>query len=134
MSRSIHKLALIFSIAISSAAAAAPPRAPDIDLNGDGTVDRREFVKGRDARFTQLDRNRDSTVSRADFPDLTSTTMIAKLGRVIGMADLNKDGKVTRNEVGMAGTPLFDATDADGNGLIDGAELTNLRSLINSPL
>ena len=134
MSRSVRKLTLILSISVSSAAAAAPPRAPDIDLNGDGVVDRREFVKGRDARFTQLDRNRDSMISRADFPDLTSQTLITKLGRVIGMADLNKDGKITRNEVGMAGTPLFDSTDADGNGLIDGAELTNLRSLINSPL
>ena len=110
---------------------AAFAQATAFDLNGDGRITRPEFIAGRDARFAKYDRNRDRVITAADFPDGAGKTLPG-LGveSMIAAADINKDGKITRNELGLSGTPLFDRADADGNGIVEKAEVAKFRAQI----
>jgi len=104
------------------------------DLNKDGRIDRREFVKGREARFYALDRNKDNAVSSADFPaGAESQPLARKVGGLIAKADLNRDSKVTLDELQLSGSPLFEEADIDMNGLIEGSELTRFRTEMLRP-
>jgi EF hand len=116
----------------ASAAASAQPLI--FDLDKDGKIDRREFVKGREARFAALDRNKDQTVSSADFsPESRSRPLEQKVGKLIGTADLNRDGRVTLMELQLSGSPVFEEADIDMNGLIEGSELTRFRAELLPP-
>jgi hypothetical protein len=101
----------------------------EFDLDGDGRVNRTEFVKGRDARFERLDVNGDRMISLADFPEATRSQSLKDLvGRLFAAADMDRDGEVTRSEVGLSGTPLFNEADADHNDVVEGEELTFLNT------
>ncbi len=116
-------------IATLVAAEAASAQPLEFDLDGDGRVSRTEFVKGRDARFARIDTNGDRVISASDFPqDSRSQSLIALTGRLFAMADLDRDSKVTREELGLSGTPLFDEADTNKNDVIENEELTHLRA------
>jgi Ca2+-binding EF-hand superfamily protein len=118
---------LLGMLALLAAADAASAKPLTFDLDGNGRVDRREFVKGREARFHALDHNGDHVVSAADFsPESQSRPLIALMGRMIGAADLNRDGKVTLSELQLSGSPVFEAADLNMNGELDSGELKNL--------
>jgi len=119
---------------ILSATAAAAAERLTFDLNKDGKIDRREFVKGREARFVALDRNKDNAVSSADFPaESRGRPLARKVERLISAADLNRDSKVTLDELQLSGSPIFEEADTDMNGLIEGSELTRFRAELLSP-
>jgi Ca2+-binding EF-hand superfamily protein len=129
MTRSIRLLAA--TLVLATATGGAKAEVPDFDLNADGRVDRAEFVAGRDARFARLDRNHDTVISDADFPAGSHSLPVqARMGKLFASADIDRDGTVTREELGTSGTPLFDKADANGNYYIDGAELTELRNML----
>jgi EF hand len=133
MQQSHRLIATVFLCAIASGVAQG--QVPEFDLNGDGRVDRPEFVAGRDARFARFDRNKDAMISNSDFPASSrSLPLRSKVGQLLSAADLNRDGKLTRTELGTSGTPLFDRADTDGNSRIEGAELTNLKNLLRNAL
>jgi Ca2+-binding EF-hand superfamily protein len=112
-------------LATLAGAGAASAQALTFDLDGDGKVDRREFVKGREARFHALDRDQDGTISTADFlPGLQHQALVSLLGRMIADADINQDGKITIAEMQLSGSPIFEAADLNMNGLLDGGELS----------
>jgi EF hand len=104
------------------------------DLDKDGKIDRREFVKGREARFAALDQNKDQAVSPADFPPESRERPLAKLvGKMIAAADINRDGKVTLDELQWSGSPVFEKADSNMNGLIDGSEIGRFRAQLLPP-
>jgi Ca2+-binding EF-hand superfamily protein len=108
---------------------AAPERVGMFDLDGDGRITRTEFVTGRSQRFTAIDRNSDQVVSAADFPAGTQAMLLdRRVDKVIAAADLNHDGEVTRLELGLAGTPLFDRADVDGNGIVESKEIARFKA------
>ncbi len=116
-------------VALLAATSGASAQVLTFDLDGDGKVDRREFVKGREARFHALDRDHDGTISAADFASgLQPQVLISLLGRMIADADLNQDGKITIAEMQLSGSPIFEAADLNMNGLLDGGELSYLSS------
>jgi hypothetical protein len=117
-------MAVILAVLPHAAAAQARP----FDLNGDGRITRREFVAGRSARFAKYDRNGDRKISAADFPPSTrGDPLSSRVERSIASADINRDGNVTRDELGSSGTPLFDRADADGNGIVEQEEIARFR-------
>lgn len=112
---------------LAASAASAPPLT--FDLNKDGKIDRIEFVKGREARFRALDHNKDQAISLADFSAESRTQPLSRLvGKLIGSADLNRDGRVTLMELQLSGSPVFEEADTDMNGVIEGSEVARFRA------
>jgi hypothetical protein len=110
-------------------ASAQTPKVSAFDLDGDGRITRTEFISGRDARFNKFDRNGDRAVSAQDFPpNMAGRPLAALVGRMMAQADANKDGRVTRDELGTSGTPFFEKADADGNGVVEQSEVARFRS------
>jgi hypothetical protein len=99
------------------------------DSDHDGRISRAEFVAARNARFVELDRNRDGVISAADFPRLAAfATAKAKLDALMTGEDANHDGMVTREELANAPTTLFDMVDTNHDGFVDQSELAAFRA------
>lgn len=99
------------------------------DSNRDGRIGRAEFLAARNARFGELDRNRDSVISAADFPRLTAFAAAkAKMNALITGADANRDGRVTREELANAPTTMFDMADTNHDESVDQSELAAFRA------
>lgn len=94
------------------------------DTNGDGVVTRAEFATFRDGNFAKLDRNGDGVVSPADFPRLAKARPDAykKLTEMLGHADSNGDGAISRAELAAAPPVMFQRADANGDGKVTKAE------------
>jgi hypothetical protein len=95
------------------------------DANKDGRISRAEFVAARQARFARFDRNGDGAISRDDFARLLRfrPEAGARIEAILGEADANHDGKVTRAEMAGAPTLVFDRADTNQDGIVDKAEL-----------
>lgn len=120
-------LAVLAAAVLPVAPAAAQPG--PFDLDGDGRITRAEFIEGRDARFDRFDKNGDRVISAADFPaNAASQPLTALVGQMMGQADADRDGRLTRDELGTSGTPLFDNADADGNGIVERSEIEKFRA------
>lgn len=118
---------IVLAAVVTGTGAIAQP--VTFDLDGDGRITRSEFIEGRDARFAGFDRNADRVISAADFPaDAAGKPLAALVGRMFAQADANRDGRVTRDELGTSGTPLFDDADADFNGIVEQAEVAKFRA------
>ncbi len=83
------------------------------DKNADGTIARSEFPGG-DADFARLDRDRDMSLTPADF-DFDASSLAPSPGAMLfSRLDADGSGKITREELDA----LFKATDSDGRGFL----------------
>ncbi len=95
------------------------------DKNGDGTIARREFPGG-DADFARLDRDRDKSLTPADF-DFNANSLAPSPGAMLfSRLDADGSGKVTRQELDA----LFKAVDSDGRGFLS---LDDLKQAFSPP-
>lgn len=117
----------------------APDRLRAMDKDGDGRINREEFV-GPAPLFDRLDVNKDGVIGPDDNPNRqrprpgderrkpakTETPRVTEeFGRLKAM-DKDDDGAVSRDEF-TGPAALFDRIDADGDGKIDGREAARLR-------
>ena len=99
------------------------------DANRDGIITLAEFQQARGAKFDQIDRNRDGVVRMSDIPAFMRTSAQgAQLQRLIGMADANQDGPLTRNEPLKSPPVAFNPAAANKDGQVTGSELTAARA------
>jgi len=100
------------------------------DANHDGVITRAEFAAARDARFDRMDRNHDGAVDMSDFGRLARFRPQAadRLRAMIGKADANGDGHLSRTELDAAPMPLFDRADTDHDGRLDKDEIAAARA------
>ena len=99
------------------------------DANRDGIITLAEFQQARGAKFDQIDRNRDGVVRMSDIPAFMRTSAQgAQLQRLIGMADANQDGALTRNELLKSPAVAFTAADVDRDGRVTAAEAAAARA------
>ena len=75
------------------------------------------------ALFTQLDTDRNGQLSQAEFGKMSVSPAQPNAARVIGPADLNRDGSVTLVEYRTAKLANFDRMDADKDGVVSPAEM-----------
>lgn len=108
---------------------AVPPQQPqdpisrmmDMDIDGDGALQRDEMPENMAARFDRMDANGDGALTREELE--------AMRGRMQGPPnfDRNGDGKVTKDELPPPMQQRFDRMDANGDGILDQQELQQMR-------
>ncbi|EQB30465.1 EF-hand domain-containing protein [Sphingobium ummariense] len=100
------------------------------DTNRDGIVTRDEFLAYRDRNFGEMDRNKDGVVSPADFPRLARFRPQAmdRLTQMLGRADSNGDGAISRQELAASPPTMFELADANGDGRVTRAEFDESRA------
>jgi len=102
------------------------------DRNGDGIVTRDEFAASRVARFDTMDRNGDGVVTKDDFKRLARfrPEAVERLEMLISQGDANGDGRLTRAELQAAPMPVFDRVDVNRDGKVDKQELERAREAL----
>ena len=110
------------------------------DTNRDGTITSAEFADAREARFAQLDRDRDGYLTRADAAGAGQGRRGRgrlraaaggggeRLREAMAAVDANRDGRVSRAEFVDGPGRLFEVGDLDRNGRLDSREIEALRS------
>ena len=99
-------------------------RMMEMDINGDGALQRDEMPAPMAARFDRMDADGDGAVTREE--------MQAMRGRFQGppnfaRMDANGDGKLTKDELPSPMQQRFDRMDANGDGAIDESEMQRMR-------
>ncbi len=89
-----------------------------LDKNGDGVIARTEF-SGPDADFTRLDRDRDGSLTPADFDFKTQPSSPSPAALLFSRADQDGNGKLTRQELDL----FFQNVDSGGAGFLSQSDL-----------
>lgn len=97
------------------------------DTNGDGVIERSEFVAMRGAMFDRLDRKKKGQIALSAAPRAMQKRG-EQLRMVLVAADADHNGVVTRQEFMSAPTPGFDRADTDGDGRVTAKELQALKA------
>lgn len=98
-------------------------RMDEADANRDGAITRTELIDWRKANFMRFDRNGDGLLSDSDIPRFVRGTSIgAQFDELKTQFDINRDGRVTRDEFIGAPTVLFDAVDVNRDNILSRAE------------
>jgi len=120
----IRRLA-VASLLLALSATAASAQRPNPDANNDGFVSRAEHLAASDRGFARMDANKDGVIGPEE------QAKIAKMmggKNILGPADLNKDGKVSKEEFVKATNYRFTQADANGDARLDAAEQATLRA------
>ena len=99
------------------------------DRNRDGLVTRDELPDA--ATFALFDADGDGLITREEYARVAAGGGPAAgrlIAAVLARFDADGDGRITRAEAG--GAPWFDRADTNGDGVIDAAELENVRRLL----
>jgi Ca2+-binding EF-hand superfamily protein len=102
------------------------------DTNKDGSVARDEFLAARAEQFAKLDKNSDGFLDDADLPERAKEHRAERGGKLRQQFDTNGDGKLAKDEFVNGPTPMFDAADKNGNGLLDSSELEAARAAVRA--
>lgn len=121
----IRRFATVCTIAaLAAGAASAQQRPPSPDANNDGFISMAEHLAAGERGFKRMDANNNG------FIDADEQAQIAKFtgGRnILAPADLNKDGKVSKEEFVKASNYRFKQADTDGDGRLNAAEQDAMR-------
>jgi hypothetical protein len=115
---------LAMAAAVGLSAPAFAQRGPMPDPYGDATVSAADAAKTAGERFDQLDTDHDGTLSAAEVEAAAN----GPGGRMLRRADLNGDGKITKDEFLSGQKQRFDMMDADHDGQLTKAEREAFRA------
>jgi len=90
------------------------------DKNRDGSIDMKEFPHER--RFKEIDADGNGVLSRAEVEQSLDKVRSERSLDFIERFDLNRDGKVTREEF-TGPARVFEAKDKNFDGVIDASDL-----------
>jgi EF-hand domain pair/EF hand len=120
---------LLLLCAVPSAISAANPNAAMLgrldgaDTNRDGAISKPELIAFRSSNFVRLDRDGNGVLTRTDIPAFVSRINPSlNFNSLMTQFDANRDGKVSREEFVNGPTAIFDAADANHDGLLTNAE------------
>ncbi len=109
---------------LAAGAVSAQPRPPSPDTDKDGFISLAEHLAAGQRGFKRMDANGDG------FIDADEQARIAKFTggkNILAPADLDKDGKVSKEEFMKASEYRFKQADTDGDGKLNAAEQEAMR-------
>lgn len=100
-------------------------RLAEMDADKNGKITKAEAESVRVRMFTRLDADKNGVVTRAEMDAARAAMKGDHDGGMRGMERLDgdKDGQITKAEALAAPYPMFQRLDANGDGVIDKAEL-----------
>lgn len=125
----VSTLLLAALILTAPAAAHARPNPEDMlrkaDLDQNGTTTRPEFRQARAEQFSKFDRNGDGYLGKDDVPRRARRAGSAsgRMAELMEAFDLNRDGRLARDEFIDGPALAFDRADTDHNDRVDPAEM-----------
>lgn len=126
----MRKIFFIALIALSAPAFAANPNAANMlgrmdgaDANRDGVVTKAELIAFRANNFSRLDRDGNGALTRSDIPAFMARFNPGlDFDSLMKQFDANMDKKVSRDEFVNGPTVVFDAADANRDGMLTADE------------
>lgn len=108
----------------------------EMDKNGDGAIDQKEFTAFHEQRFKEVDANHDGKISQDEMPNKGDCKMKNgqnKFGSRFDETDINHDGALSKDEAEI-GMPMlfshFDEIDSNKDGKISKEEvMANMKKL-----
>ena len=110
-------------------------RMMEMDISGDGALQREEMPENMAARFDRMDADGDGSVTREEMTAMRGRGPGGGPGRGQGPPnfDRNGDGKVTKDELPPPMQQRFDRMDANGDGALDEEEIQRMRQRRRPP-
>ncbi len=99
-----------------------PARQMRADKDGNGTVDKAEFLAEAETRFQKTDANADGNIDREEMKAQRQKMRKHFKGKHRPLSDKNGDGKVTIDDVPERAKELFAKVDTDSNGEVSETE------------
>jgi hypothetical protein len=133
-------IALLIACSLSAGACLAQgvagrtDRFAQMDGDADGSITRAEFITSRGAMFEKRDRNSDGYLDKADIGKRAARRGGERIEQMLEHLDVDKDGKVSREEFVNADAPLFTKADQDSNGILDAAEIDKAKAAMQSKM
>ena len=109
--------------AVATMAFAAEPYLPRgqkaferVDTNKDGKISLSEFSPLAEKGFLKVDANKDDAVSTAEIDAALQAAIERRRNRILANMDTDKNGSVTRAELGKYVEAMMKSADANGDG------------------
>lgn len=98
-----------------------------IDTNKDGRVSKKEYIDAVIKSFNRLDKNRDGFLTKDELKAIDKND--AK--KFIKEEDINKDGKISKEEFTKAAEKRFKFLDKNNDGFIEQGEWNDVKYSVN---
>ena len=122
------------SVCLGQGGAGRADRFAELDTDADGSVTREEFIASRGKMFEKRDRNSDGYLDKADVGKRAARRGGERIEQMLEHLDVDKDGRVSRNEFVNEDAPLFTRADQDSNGVLDAAEIEKAKAAMQSKM
>lgn len=143
-----HFTALILgsSLAMASSAFAGPDcgkadgrmgghargeRFSQMDTNKDNELSLAELTASRETWFARVDTNKDGLATQAELARSFTAAKQERMAKMFERQDVNKDGRITRDE-GRMPSAWFERADTNDDGSLTSAELTAARASVGA--
>ena len=122
------------SVCLAQGGAGRADRFAEMDTDANGSVTREEFIASRGKMFEKRDRNSDGYLDKADVGTRAARRGGERIEQMLEHLDVDKDGRVSRNEFVNEDAPLFTRADQDSNGVLDAAEIEKAKAAMQSKM
>lgn len=115
-------LSVLFCIVLFTPAYAADDPFGKLDADGNGKIEKQEYLDSVSRSFDKADQNKDGSLDRKELKKAAP-----ELNKKMKELDTDKDGRISKNEFTKGTLKEFDLIDSNKDGFIDKSEFEAFR-------